>query len=41
MTSNGTTNSNPRSMRRLTPGIIAPVPTFFLSESEDLGMSIP
>ncbi|KAI9455014.1 dihydrodipicolinate synthetase [Lactarius psammicola] len=38
MTPNGTTHSIPRSTRRLTPGIFAPVPTFFTSESEDLDL---
>ncbi|KAN0140941.1 dihydrodipicolinate synthetase [Lactarius tabidus] len=35
MTSNRGTNSTPR---RLTPGIFAPVPTFFLPESEELDL---
>ncbi|KAI9446137.1 dihydrodipicolinate synthetase [Lactarius indigo] len=38
MAPNGTADSIPRSTRRLTPGIFAPVPTFFIPESEDLDL---
>ena len=39
MASIGTKNTFPRGSRPVTPGIFAPLPTFFLPESEDLGVS--
>jgi len=41
MTPNETTDPVSHLLRRLTPGIYAPVPTFFLPETEDLGTFIP
>ena len=37
MASGGVNNTPPHPMRKITSGIIAPLPTFFLPENEDLG----
>jgi L-threo-3-deoxy-hexylosonate aldolase len=37
MSLNGTVNGNHPISRPLKPGVLAPIPTFFLKDSEDLG----